>query len=85
MAGAVQFDREFQRWTVEIEDVRVNWMLPPKFVTGKFSISKVTPQNAFTAKAPHLNPLPESGERTAMIRLLYNIERFTVRLQLEFT
>ena len=47
MARAIQFDGKFQSRTKEIEDVRIDWMLPPEFVTGEVVISKMTPENTF--------------------------------------
>lgn len=47
MARAIQFDGKFQSRTIEIEDVRIDWMLPPEFVTGEVVISKMTPENTF--------------------------------------
>lgn len=45
MAGTIQFDGEFQSRTIEIQDVRIDWMLSPEFVTCEISISQMTPEN----------------------------------------
>ena len=45
MAGTIQFDGEFQSRTIEIQDVRIDWMLSPEFVTGEIPISQMTPEN----------------------------------------
>ena len=47
MARAIQFDGNSQRWAIEIQDILINWMLPPEFMTGEVSISEVTPENTF--------------------------------------
>jgi hypothetical protein len=47
MARTIRFDGKSQSRTIEVEDVRINWMLPPEFVTGEVLISKVTPENTF--------------------------------------
>jgi hypothetical protein len=50
MARSIQFDGKFQRRTIEIQDVRIDWMLPPEFVTGEVAISKVTTEDTFTRR-----------------------------------
>jgi hypothetical protein len=39
VSATIQFDRELCRPTVEIQDVTIEWVLPPKFVTCKVSVS----------------------------------------------
>ena len=46
MAGTVQFDCEFQSRTIEIQDVRIDWMLSPEFVTREIPVSQMAPEDA---------------------------------------
>jgi len=50
MAGTIQFDGEFQSRTIEIQDVRIDWMLPSEFVTGEIPISQVTPEDTLAIR-----------------------------------
>ena len=39
MSATVQLNRQLYLWAVEIEDIRINRMLPPEFVARKVTVS----------------------------------------------
>ena len=62
--ATVQFDRELCGRTIEIENVRVEWMLASKFVPCKISISQMPPKNALRSGCllpQHASPVHEGS------------------------
>jgi hypothetical protein len=47
MSATVQLNRQLYLWAVEIEDIRINRMLPPEFVARKITVSQVAPKKTF--------------------------------------
>jgi len=48
MSAAIQFDRELRGRTVEIEGVRINWVLPTEFIAREVAVSQMSPKNSLT-------------------------------------
>ena len=44
----VQFDRQLRGRTIEIEYVRIKWMLAAKFIACEISVSQMPPKNALS-------------------------------------
>jgi hypothetical protein len=47
MSAAVELNRQLYFRAVEIEDIRINWVLPPEFVTREIAVSQLAPQKTF--------------------------------------
>jgi hypothetical protein len=45
MAPAIQLDLQLRSERIKIEDVRINRLLPPEFVTAEITIAELSPQN----------------------------------------
>jgi hypothetical protein len=48
MPATVQLDCKLRAWTVEIEYVRVQWVLAPKLIACEISVSQMAPKNALS-------------------------------------
>ena len=47
MSATIQLNRQFYLGAVEIEDIRINRMLPPEFVAREIAVSQVAPEKTF--------------------------------------
>ena len=47
MSATVQLNRQLYLWAVEIEDIRINRMLPPEFLARKVTVPQVAPKKTF--------------------------------------
>jgi hypothetical protein len=43
MSATIEFDRQLCARTIEIDDIRIDGMLAPEFITGKISIPEMAP------------------------------------------
>jgi len=48
MPTTIEFDRQLCSRTIEIEDVGIDRVLPPKLVTRKIAVSETAPDNPLT-------------------------------------
>jgi hypothetical protein len=48
MPTTIEFDRQLCSRTIEIEDVGIDRVLPPGFITGEIPVSQTAPENSFT-------------------------------------